>query len=127
VRRAVADAEREVEREIRRAMAEVERAMADVSLGLGAITGEFGPGKGSSSRWASGFASAPFRHNWRSSWRGALAQWLQQYRTPSEGEPASPPLEEDLNEETLTVLRMLQEGKITAEEADRLLEAMEGE
>jgi len=46
--------------------------------------------------------------------------------TPGHPVPPVPPVEPVSDEERMTILRMLQEKKITAEEAEKLLSALEG-
>lgn len=96
----------EVEREIRRAMDEVGRTMAEVERATATPAEAHGA-------WREGRA-----------WRGALAKWLQQFRTGEPADASPPPNANDLSDETLAVLRMVQSGTITAEEAEKLLDAM---
>lgn len=119
---------REVEREVRRAMADVERSLAGIERQARKWDAEFADrfGPEFAGRFSARFRDFPppgERARRRSRpWRAALTAWLQQFRTEREGPVSAPP--EDLSEETLAVLRMVQEGKITAEEAEKLLDAM---
>ncbi len=65
-----------------------------------------------------------FRHGWKGWDSGDLGRWG--FGSEAESRAPSEPREPVSDEERMAVLRMLQEKKITAEQAEQLLSALEG-